>query len=807
MVQAVCNPLPVCKVTFLSKRLKIKCCLSLPSRYLITLLRTTFFLVISILYQPLFSIEIEQALLNVILNGEEKGEFFISITEDGDVIFPKEDLYSLGLVNLYEKAIISKDSISLKSLYPDLKYEINEGEASLYIVAVPELFEKHVLDFTMKKPSGMSTEGANSFVLNYTLGFGGGTSPETSYFYLPFETAVSTGDILFLSNYSYNKTEADSRFRRYMSSMIVDDRVRLVRYTFGDFYGYSGALGGSCNFGGINVTRTFSIDPYFVKFPDLPLSGIIQNTSSIEVYINGALVREEILPPGQFSLVNVPVTAGAGDAMIVIRDAFGREQIIQNPYYYSQLLLRPGLHEFSYSLGFRREYFGTENFEYGEPALIALHRYGFTKWLTGGAYIEIDRDTFNAGIDSILILGLAGDLSLSGSLSNERGKFGNAFSVGYAYSSRNLYGRISIRQISDSYANLSLPSTGEKSNWQLGAGLGFYQRNLGSLSINTSYMKMHSGGVYKNVFVVYTKRLFNNILLLFRAQRSEAEEVRNEFFVGASTFIGNNLSGSLDYKTDGEVSHLSTRFQKEPPSISGFGYSLEIDSQGTGLGGSEVDGAVLVQYRGHHGEYSGGVRKIGEENYYDAGVSGSIAMIDRSVFLSRPIYNSFALVKAGGLGGVGVERNGDKIAITNKNGNAIVPDLVSNYGNEISLRPLDIPINYNLNELKRYVAPPYRGGSVVTFNINKVQGFTGRIFFYDNGNKIPAEFAWIGLDVNGELFESVVGMRGEFYLENVPPGTYHGKIFLEEKTWEFEVVIPESEEMIVDLGDIICERK
>ncbi|MGQ9616422.1 MAG: fimbria/pilus outer membrane usher protein [Spirochaetota bacterium] len=770
-----------------------------------TCLRNTFLLVIILVSQPLFPVEIEQAVLNVILNQEERGEFFLSITEDGDILFPIEDLYSLGLVNLPEKAIVFKDSISLKSLYPYLKYEINEDEASLYILAAPELFEKHVLDFTMKKPSDMITGGANSFVLNYAIGFGGGTSPDSLFFNIPLETALSTGDILFLSSYSYNKTETDSRFRRYMSSMIVDDRVRLVRYTFGDFYGYSGELGGSGNFCGINATRAFSINPYFVKFPDLPLSGIIQTTSSIEVYINGALVREEILPPGQFSLVNVPVTAGAGNAMIVVRDAFGREQIIQNPYYYSQLLLRPGLHEFSYSLGFKREDFGTENFKYSDPSLIALHRYGFTKWLTGGAHTEIDRDTFNAGLDTILILGLAGDLSLAGSLSSERGKFGSAFSLGYAYSSKNFHGRLSVRQISDSYANLSLPSSSEKSNWQLGGGLGFYQRDLGSLSINASYMKMHSGDVYKNMFLVYTRKLFNNILLLFRAQRSEAEEIRNEFFLGASTFIGNNLSSSVDYKTDGEVSNLSTRFQKDPPSISGFGYSLEIDSQATGQGGAEVDGAVSAQYRGLHGEYSGGIRKIGEEDYYDAGVSGSIAMIDRSVFMSRPINNSFALVKASGLSGVGVERNGDKIAITNKKGKAIVPDLVNNYGNEISIRPLDLPINYNLNEMKRYVAPPYRGGSVVSFNINKVQGFTGRIFFYDNGKKVPAEFAWIGLDVNGELFESVVGMRGEFYLENIPPGTYQGQIFLEEKTRKFELIVPDSEEMIVDLGDIVCE--
>ncbi len=546
MVQVVCKLPLACEETVLRRPVKRGRLLRLRGRNSIPCLKRLFFIVILILNHPVFSKSAERALLNVILNQEEEGEYFLSITEEADILFPLEYLKSLGMVNLPEKAIIFDDSVSLKSLYPEIKYTINESDASLLITASPKLFKEHVIDFTQRRPSNMITEGVTSLVLNYAVDYSGGSSLN-SFFNVPLEAMFHTGRVLFLSNFLYNKSGTDTRFARLMSSLIIDDQDTLTRYTFGDFYGFSGELGGIGNFGGISVNRIFSINPYFVKFPDLPLSGVIQTTSQIEVYINGALVRKETLPPGEFSIVNVPVTAGAGDTMIVIRDAFGREEFIMNPYYYSQLLLKPGLHEFSYNLGFKRKNFGTENFAYEDPSLIGFHRYGFTKWFTGGINAEMDRDTFNAGLDAIVILGLVGDLSLAGSLSNEMGRFGNAFSLGYAYSSRNFYGRFSIMQSVKSYANLSLSSTVEKPHWQVSAGAGFYQRHFGSLSFNASYMTMHSGDTYKNMFCVYTRKLFNNGILFFRVQRSVADEVRNEFFVGANAFFGKRLSGSIDY--------------------------------------------------------------------------------------------------------------------------------------------------------------------------------------------------------------------------------------------------------------------
>ena len=74
--------------------------------------------------------------------------------------------------------------------------------------------------------------------------------------------------------------------------------------------------------------------------------------------------------------------------------------------------------------------------------------------------------------------------------------------------------------------------------------------------------------------------------------------------------------------------------------------------------------------------------------------------------------------------------------------------------------------------LFKYVSPPYRGGSVVRFGVTRIQAFEGRIFLVVRGERKPAESAELEVKVDGEIKESVIGKRGEFYLENLKPGKF-----------------------------------
>src|SRR5207245_741225 len=125
-------------------------------------------------------------------------------------------------------------------------------------------------------------------------------------------------------------------------------------------------------------------DPYFVRQPLPKLSGAILTPSTLDVYMNGVLLRQQQIAPGPFEVRNLPVGSGVGQVSYVVRDAFGRTQEFASPYYSAAGVLADGIADYGYSLGFRRLRFGEQSADYGPPEMLARHRVGFGDWLTAG---------------------------------------------------------------------------------------------------------------------------------------------------------------------------------------------------------------------------------------------------------------------------------------------------------------------------------------------------------------------------------------------------------------------------------------
>src|SRR5207249_1592102 len=162
----------------------------------------------------------------------------------------------------------------------------------------------------------------------------------------------------------------------------------LRRWVIGDSFAGAGGLGGSTFLGGLSVSRNYSLNPYFIRYPTFGLSGAVLTPSTVDVYVNDVFVRREELPPGPFELRNLPATAGSGATRFVIRDAFGREQDITSPYYLSTSVLARGLQEYSYSAGVRRDTAAGGLGRYSSPAFLGQHRIGLTDSVTAGLRLE-----------------------------------------------------------------------------------------------------------------------------------------------------------------------------------------------------------------------------------------------------------------------------------------------------------------------------------------------------------------------------------------------------------------------------------
>jgi outer membrane usher protein len=92
----------------------------------------------------------------------------------------------------------------------------------------------------------------------------------------------------------------------------------------------------------------------------------------------------------------------------------------------------------------------------------------------------------------------------------------------------------------------------------------------------------------------------------------------------------------------------------------------------------------------------------------------------------------------------------------------------------------------------------------VSFTVTRLQALTGKLFIVKDGARTPATFAGLEVNVGPEVISSVVGMDGAFYLENIPAGTYRARLLMEDRVVAFNLVVPQGEESLVDLGEIDC---
>jgi outer membrane usher protein len=131
-----------------------------------------------------------------------------------------------------------------------------------------------------------------------------------------------------------------------------------------------------------------------------------------------------------------------------------------------------------------------------------------------------------------------------------------------------------------------------------------------------------------------------------------------------------------------------------------------------------------------------------------------------------------------------------------RSGEAIVPNIVSNNNGKISIDLDDIPFNYRVSTLDARFTQPYRSGNVIDFEVKRIKAVTGKVFIVRGGKKNPAEYAGLRVMVEGEPVETIVGKRGEIYLEDILPGTYSAAVHDREGECFFEITIKDSKEII-----------
>jgi outer membrane usher protein FimD/PapC len=779
-------------------------------------------------------------IVNIILNGQAKGEYFVNLGDDGDFFIRAADLKTMGVTGTFPPSVTIENEphISLRS-FPGVKFTFNEKTLTLDIDVPPVQLPKQILDFAPQEPLKVYYPKDFSAFLNYRLDYFSGNSFSFQGYNVTNELGVRSGDFLFLSDSLYTRTSSEDRFVRLSSSLIYDRRQEMQRAVLGDFAASSGILGSAVAMGGASFSKRYRINPYFLNHPTADLSGLVTLPSDVEVYQNGMRIRTDRLSPGGFDLKDITGYGGASQVEVVVRDPFGREQRIEYPFYYTDILLKKGLHEYSYNLGALRNDFGAKSNSYGKIAFSGFHDYGLTDYLTIGFRGEWAGSVFNLGPQASFLSPIAGTFSasLSGSYDGH-GNAGVAGLFGYSYQGTRFNARLFLKGLSSDYAIIGSTAASttslQKSRYEADAGVGYSTPKAGSLNLDFASTSYYQGDTNRTLTLSYTRNLAANISLTASYARTFEPTSNNEFFVGINYYLGGQYNFSANYRRKGDANTETLIAQKNQPLGEGLGFSATL-----GRTDYESEGMTAfnpsVTYNGAHGVYSVDYAWLnmnsGSRDSSRLSVSGAVAYLGNTIGLIRPVTDSFALVKVGEVEGVRVNLNNQVMARTNSSGKAFVPDLNSFNYNQVSITDKDIPMDYLLSAKMKYISPPYRSGSCVMFEATRVQAVTGTVLARIGSETKPLEYDEVTMSVDGKQVTLQTGSGGEFYLDNysfvrkdapdiqdlgcsaldravvspIKPGRYTASVSHEGKTCMFAFDMPDSKEMFIDLGKVTCE--
>lgn len=175
-------------------------------------------------------------------------------------------------------------------------------------------------------------------------------------------------------------------------------------------------------------------------------------------------------------------------------------------------------------------------------------------------------------------------------------------------------------------------------------------------------------------------------------------------------------------------------------------------------------------------------------------------MLDKQIFVTRAVSQSFALVNVGDYANVGVYRQNQLIGKTNAKGNVLATGLMPYQANKLSINAADLPLDAQINTASVEVYPKYKSGLYVNFDVKRSYAATMTILL-DNGQPLPAG-AEVYKQDDTEVFP--VGFRGELYITGLSAKNSLTAEWKGQKC-TFEVAFVMVDDSLPDLGNYLCK--
>lgn len=698
--------------------------------------------------------------LEGVLNGLPKGIIF-ALVERGETIGLDVGTLEQWRVAVGQRPTLEFDGrrfIAVAGL-PGARANLEQKTQRVFISLPAELFVREAFTMDDRSAAPLAPRPLAGF-LNYT--FFGYSSSEQSFGSGFFEAGVSGSEGALIATAAANPQRIAGpnghTFVRYDTAWRVDHRDGLQTLIVGDAITLPGAWGSSVRFGGMQFGTNFQLRPDLITYPLQAFSGAAVVPSTVDVFVNGNRIASQAVQPGPFAISNVPLVTGSGDVQLVVRDQFGQQQVISQPFYASRRLLRAGLDDYQVNVGALRENYGIESFDYGSLTTAGSWRRGLTDTTTGELRFEADDTVHAFGVTVDHRLGLLGVGTLGAVVSGGRAGAGHMWLAGYEYTGRRFNFGARTNVGSPDFRLVAQPETNNvqrQSYVSAGVNLG----QAGSIGVAWGEQRRRDLPAFTTAALSYSTMLAGRAYLSASVSRSEGVVTTTSAFLSLSiplderTTVGAEASTTRTMGRD--ASFVGASAQRSAPSDQGFGYRVRATNQ------QQVDAGL--GYRWQNGEY------LVEASTYDGAravrgtAMGGIGIVDGHSFLSRKIEDSFGIVRVGNVEGVRVFKDGNPVGRTDENGVVILPNLLAYSPNRITIEERDLPIDASVASRQTTIVPQYRSGALADYDVSRRQGAVLVIKMAD-GTFLPAG---IELSSSSSRQSYISGESGEVFIPDV----------------------------------------
>lgn len=484
----------------------------------------------------------------------------------------------------------------------------------------------------------------------------------------------------------------------------------------------------------------------------------------------------------------------------------GRVETITIPYYAAPSLLRPGLSNFSYEIGFQRQNFAINNNDYKYLVINTDYMRGINNYFTSGGHFEFLKSNGTVGITNNFKLSNYGVIGFS--LASNIKNLGRSqrINCGYSYESEYFDFNSNLDWNNKDYKDVyNYPNkTHSNLNYQVSTSYG--NGELGNISIN--FLSYNINGIIRKnkraniLSATYQKNVMKRGLLSFTIGTDlKNRHIGNFAYMSFNLNLDNNKNvyfvdlhhNNYHIKQLGVSSPINSNL--------GWGYSANL------IKGKHINYNLQVNRNGTNNDMNLYLYKNDVVTTKQFNIQGGIVSIDKNYYMTRPITGSLALIKVNNLKDIGVYNNNQLVGYTDNQGKILIPNVIPYVPSEIRLDDEELPLNTKFLDISLNIAPKTKSAVRLDFGVKVVRSVEMTVFD-SNKHFIPFDSTVTIEGIEEELF---VGYDGKVYISDIKNleilnGSICDETMENSKCCHFSVPVNKDlDDPIIDLGDVVCE--